>query len=837
MQTMRRLTVFVALIATDAACDAALPLLPRPQEVEELDGDFALADANIAVYPPGDSDLRFAAKMAKEELGLSDQEIRPTNVLVGLPSESAKFARVCDEAGLVPDEALGDQGYLLLATPERVIISANAPAGAFYGVQTLLQLAEIGSGRKIPCVRIRDWPVLEWRGVLTDQSRQAVPKVETYKRMIRELSRHKINFISMHLEHTFVVEKHPIISDGTGALTAADVGEICDYARKYHCLFFPSFEAFSHQHHIFKHEEYAHLAESPGGSSFSPVQDGTYELLEDIFDEMVPAFTGTDFFNAGCDEVGDLGTGQSKELAEEIGKDALYARHMNRVHDMLTSRGKRMMMWGDMLLHHPEAIEMVPKDTIIMDWHYGPQHDYPSIKQFRDAGFEVFVIPALSSWMRLFPDYELALENIEWLIRRGREGGAIGSMTCNWGDNGNENMIAYSYYGWLFAGECSWGAQPEEIDRDAFDRAFCRQFFGTRSTGPAKATHLLSQANHALGGDAYFNWRFFHDDPFVGALRASWPRQKRVDQLTALLAEADEELWGRVDRNRDVWDAMWFAKDRAQYVADKARALATAREIYEGSWAKADAWASISDAEDLLFYARSDLSSLRRGFVRQWSRENRPEGNDYNLRRWDAQLAAYDARIDRLWAAEESGDFPAPAEIGLDDPRFKRALKAKRAEVASDAPWPDGAGTKRVPVVISAGARRRVNAPVIVGLTSGGVSVDAKLVLNGDEVVAQSLGDQLAFIIPGVIEAGEESRGELYVDADPATYEPLADAGGNDIIVDVGPYAARLGSEGAHIYEWRRPSRRWAGRTLRCRATRRTSGSSTRCAFVASHSS
>ena len=78
---------------------------------------------------------------------------------------------------------------------------------------------------------------------------------------------------------------------------------------------------------------------------------------------------------------------------------------------LLKARGKRMMMWGDMLLHYPEAIDLIPNDTIIMDWHYGPQHDYPSIAQFRDKGFEVFVVPALSSWVRLFPDYEMALEN------------------------------------------------------------------------------------------------------------------------------------------------------------------------------------------------------------------------------------------------------------------------------------------------------------------------------------------------------------------------------------------------------------------------------------------
>jgi len=825
-----RLAVLLCLVTLVGACHADLPLLPRPQELEELAGDFPLTDeTRIAVFPAGDKELRFSAGLVAEELGVSDQEIRPTGValareiVVGLPAQSAKFAAVCAEAGCVPDEALGEQGYLLHTTPERVIIAANAPAGAFYGVQTLLQLAEIGSQRKVPCVRIRDWPVMEWRGVLTDQSRQAVPKVSTYKRMIRELARHKMNFVSMHLEHTFVVEKHPIISEGTGALSAEDVREICEYAKKYHCLFFPSFEAFAHQHHILKHEPYKHLAENPGGSSFAPVQEGTYELLEDIFDEMCPAFTGTEFFNAGCDEVWDLGTGQSKELAEQIGEPALYGRHMNRVYDMLKARGKRMMMWGDMLLHHPEAIEMVPKDTIIMDWHYGPQHDYPSVKQFRDAGFDVFVIPALSSWMRLWPDYETALENIEWLIRRGREGGAIGSMTCNWGDNGNENTIASCYYGWLFAGECSWGAQAEEIDRKAFDRAFCRQFFGTRSAGPAKATHLLSQANRALGGDAYFNWRFFHDDPFVGQLRRAWPKERRVDRLMGLVNEAHEGLHGRVGRNEDVLVAMRFARERVRHVAIKAKVLAGVRQGYERAWAASGSTADQKMYVDLLMAARGELAWLRGGFVEQWSRENRPEGNDYNLRRWDAQIAAYDARIERISEGLETGELPAPAEIGLDDPRFRRALVPRLDRGKAGGEWLVPDATARRTVRIEAGRHDRVTAPLLVE-SPPGPWAEANQLTPDTPVMALTLAlstghivpvqriapgpegrPAIAFALPGRIGAGDELSGTLYITwrsglrADSAS---VAQPKGDGLEVDTGAYRAWLRPEGGHIYNW-----------------------------------
>ena len=39
-----------------------------------------------------------------------------------------------------PDNNLGNEGYKLSVKPESVSISANKPAGLFYGMQTLLQL-------------------------------------------------------------------------------------------------------------------------------------------------------------------------------------------------------------------------------------------------------------------------------------------------------------------------------------------------------------------------------------------------------------------------------------------------------------------------------------------------------------------------------------------------------------------------------------------------------------------------------------------------------------------------------------------------------------------------
>jgi hypothetical protein len=89
----------------------------------------------------------------------------------------------------------------------------------------------------------------------------------------------------------------------------------------------------------------------------------------------------------------------------------LFAKAVNDLHGHLVKRrGMTMLMWGDRFLDAsvPDmgkgweasdkgtapAIDMVPKDIVICDWHYSLQKDYPSLRLFCEKGFRVWP----SSW-------------------------------------------------------------------------------------------------------------------------------------------------------------------------------------------------------------------------------------------------------------------------------------------------------------------------------------------------------------------------------------------------------------------------------------------------------
>ena len=105
------------------------------------------------------------------------------------------------------DKLLGQEGYRLSVKQNGILISANKPAGLFYGLQTLWQLMprEIDSKTKVndvawqvPTVEIIDYPRFVWRGLMFDVSRHffTLKDVEDF---IDLMVQYKLNLLHMHL--------------------------------------------------------------------------------------------------------------------------------------------------------------------------------------------------------------------------------------------------------------------------------------------------------------------------------------------------------------------------------------------------------------------------------------------------------------------------------------------------------------------------------------------------------------------------------------------------------------------------------------------------------------
>ena len=138
--------------------------------------------------------------------------------------------------------------------------------------------------------------------------------------------------------------------------------------------------------------------------SWCPQHPEVNLIIFDLFDELLEAFEA-DALHVGMDEVFLIGSEHCPRCA---GRDPaeLFAKAANDYYSYLV-QGRRveMLMWGDRLLDaeatgygkweaaengtHP-AIDLIPNDVILCDWHYTMRETYPSIPLFLEKGFRVW---------------------------------------------------------------------------------------------------------------------------------------------------------------------------------------------------------------------------------------------------------------------------------------------------------------------------------------------------------------------------------------------------------------------------------------------------------------
>src|SRR5258706_10337518 len=110
------------------------------------------------------------------------------------------------------------EGYALTISKNGIEISFRETAGLRAAIATLRQILR-EHGRRLPCLKIRDWPDFPRRGVMLDISRGRGPKLATLLELVEHLADFKINELQLYTEHTFAYRKYRPVWRGWGALT------------------------------------------------------------------------------------------------------------------------------------------------------------------------------------------------------------------------------------------------------------------------------------------------------------------------------------------------------------------------------------------------------------------------------------------------------------------------------------------------------------------------------------------------------------------------------------------------------------------------------------------
>ncbi|MBN1640664.1 MAG: family 20 glycosylhydrolase [Anaerolineae bacterium] len=439
-----------------------LMLVPMPRCVEHLPGWLALPTAGEVAI-----DTQHVGALCGAAFRLRDAAAQAGVTLSVVVGEVGDPALVAVTLSIDPQRAEEAQGYVLEVEDGRVSIVGHDPAGAFYGVCTLIQLLRQFGGR-MPCLRITDYPDLPARGVMLDVSRSKVPTLETLLSLTDRLAGLKINELQLYTEHTFAYREHREVWANASPITGQEILILDAYCRERHIDLVPNQNSFGHLRPWLEHPKYSHLAECPDGFewlwggrsdgpfSLNPTDPASLDLVRSMFDDLLPHFSSK-LLNVGCDETHDLGQGRSKEVCEARGVHRVYLDFLLQIYELARERGRTMQFWGDIILHEPDLIPELPKDAIALEWGYERDHDFDGrCRAFAKAGVPFYVCPGTSSWNSLSGRTDNAIGNMRNAAENGLKHGAIGYLNTDWGDNGHWQYLPVSYLGYAYGAAVSW---------------------------------------------------------------------------------------------------------------------------------------------------------------------------------------------------------------------------------------------------------------------------------------------------------------------------------------------------------------------------------------------
>jgi hexosaminidase len=303
------------------------------------------------------------------------------------------------------------EGYELTVIPDSVIIRARAPAGLFYGVQSLLQLMPPEAMTtnvvrniewSIPTLHIQDQPRFAWRGFLLDVGRHFFNKQEI-KQLFDLMAMHKLNTFHWHLTDDqgwrLEIKSYPRLTqiggwrrsigfgldpkastayraDGRygGFYTQADIRELVAYAAPRHITIVPEIEMPGHAGAaLAAYPQFSCFGGpySTDGGDLSAVycagKEETFEFLQNVLTEVCQLFPSK-YIHIGGDEVSPENWKkcpkcQARKTREKLNTEPeLESYFIRRIEKFLQTQGRILVGWSEI------REGGLAQNATIMDW-------------------------------------------------------------------------------------------------------------------------------------------------------------------------------------------------------------------------------------------------------------------------------------------------------------------------------------------------------------------------------------------------------------------------------------------------------------------------------------
>ncbi|HMI62378.1 MAG TPA: beta-N-acetylhexosaminidase [Puia sp.] len=272
-----------------------------------------------------------------------------------------------------------------------------------------------------------------------------IMKMPALKALARDLHQQGINTLLMEWEASYPFQEEPQIANRY-TYSRAEINDFIRCCHKLNIDVIPLQQSFGHVEYILRNYKFAGLREDEHDlSQLCPAQK---ELNKQLFTRLYQDLAATHsspYIHIGCDETHLLGhCPRCQKLAAEEGLSKLYFDHVKMLCDIVISLGKRPVLWADIALKHLEYLQLLPKQTILIDWNYGWDLDrFGDHSKLAGSGYEIWGSPALRSE----PDnyyltrWQHHLGNISQFIPQCRQLGYKGVIMTSWSTSGVYNPL------------------------------------------------------------------------------------------------------------------------------------------------------------------------------------------------------------------------------------------------------------------------------------------------------------------------------------------------------------------------------------------------------------
>ena len=292
----------------------------------------------------------------------------------------------------IDDSINNDEGYELDVSKNDITIKSKYAKGAFYAVQSLLQLFPLPSSAntfKIACINIKDEPQFKYRGMHLDVGRHFF-SVDFIKKYIDLMARLKINTFHWHLTEDqgwrIEIKKYPKLQEIAafrnetlighyndqphqfngkpygGFYTQEQIKEVVAYAKTRQVTIIPEIEMPGHsQAAIAAYPELGCTGKQVEVATkwgvFDEVycpKESTFKFLEDVIDEVATLFPGK-YIHIGGDEAPKTNWKNCAHCQKLIKKEGLIDEHglqsyfIARMEKYINTKGKQIIGWDEIL--------------------------------------------------------------------------------------------------------------------------------------------------------------------------------------------------------------------------------------------------------------------------------------------------------------------------------------------------------------------------------------------------------------------------------------------------------------------------------------------------------